>query len=215
MRRKINRQHNSKIRQLIKNHIFENIGIYFRILIIFIIGVCIGITIVNQLPETNRQGINQYISNSITAIKNNVQISKFDMLKSSILKNIIIVLLIWFFSLTMLGNFALYIITLFIGTTFGYVLSALMTSFTFLQGVLFFFSSLFLQNVLYIPATLFLILQGIKSYRELFIQKTIQLKYILIKNSVYAIITLFVLIVASFIEVYVSGNLVYRIIKYI
>lgn len=142
----------SAIKQLVINHISENINIYFKVLIIFIIGICIGIAVVNQLPETGLQSINEYVYNSINVLKNNTEVSKLQILKSSLFKNIVIVLLIWFFGVTLLGNFVLYLITLIIGITFGYTLASIMTCFTFMQGILFFLTAMLLQNTINIPA---------------------------------------------------------------
>lgn len=205
----------SGIKQLIINHISENINIYFKVLVIFLIGICIGITVVNQLSEIGLQNINEYITNSINALKNNNEISKLQMLKLSLFKNIVIVLIIWFFGLTLVGSFILYCITLIIGITFGYTLAAIMTSFTFMQGILFFFTAMLLQNIINIPSMIFLIVQGIKSHKELVSKSNNSIKYILAKHSSYAILVMILLIIASLIEVYVSGNLVYTIAKYL
>lgn len=209
------RTYKKGIKQLIINHISENINIYFKVLIIFIIGICIGIVVVNQLSETGLQDINGYISNSINALKNNNEISKIQMLKSSLFKDIIIVSVIWILGLTFIGSFILYFLVLILGITFGYTLSAIMTSFTFIQGILFFFTSMFLQNLITIPAIIFLTVHGIKEHRNLFSKQNTNIKYIIVKYSAYCILILLVLIIASLIEVYVSGNLIYKVIKYL
>lgn len=209
------RTYKKGIKQLIINHISENINIYFKVLIIFIIGICIGIVVVNQLSETGLQDINGYISNSINALKNNNEISKIQMLKSSLFKDIIIVSVIWILGLTFIGSFILYFLVLILGITFGYTLSAIMTSFTFIQGILFFFTSMFLQNLITIPAIIFLTVHGIKEHRNLFSKQNTNIKYIIVKHSAYCILILLVLIIASLIEVYVSGNLIYKVIKYL
>lgn len=206
---------NSGIKQLIINHISENINIYFKVFIIFIIGICIGIAVVNQLPETGLQSINDYITNSINTLKNNTEISKFQILKSSLFKNIVIVLLTWFLGLTLIGSFILYFFTLIIGITFGYTLAAIMTSFTFVQGILFFFTGMLLQNIINIPSIIFLIMQGIKSHKTLLNKQNNPLKYIVAKHSAYSIVVMILLTLASLIEAYISGNLVYSIVRYL
>lgn len=215
MQKRVKHRYNSGIKQKIINHISENINIYFRVLLILIIGICIGIAIVNQLPETGLQDINEYIETSINVLKSRSEISKIQILKSSLFKNIIVVFIIWFFGLTLIGSFVLYFITLSIGITFGYTLAAIMTSFTFIQGVLFFLTAMLLQNVINIPSIIFLITEGIKSHKELAIKQNTSLKYILAKHSAYSILVIILLIIASLIEVYVSGNLIYTIVKYL
>ena len=215
MQRRGRSRYKSGIKQLVIHHISENINIYFKVLIIFTIGICIGIAVVNQLPETALQNINEYITNSINTLKNNNEISKGQMLKSSLFKNVVIVLIIWFFGLTLVGNFILYFITLIMGITFGYTLAAIMTSFTFMQGILFFFTSMLLQNIINIPSIIFLIVQGIKSHKDLISKQNTSIKYIIAKHSAYSILVMILLVLASLIEVYVSGSLVYTIVKYL
>lgn len=205
---------NSGIKQLIINHISENINIYFKIIIIFIIGICVGIVIVNQLPETGLQNINDYITNSINTLKNNTEISKFQILKTSIFKNIIIVFLVWFLGLTLVGSLVLYVFTLIIGITFGYTLAAIMTTFTFGQGILFFFTAMFLQNIINIPSIIFLIVQGIKSHKEILTRQNNTLKIIIAKHSAYSIVVMILLSLASLIETYLSSSLIYLIVQY-
>lgn len=214
MQRKRSR-YQSGIKQLIINHISENINIYFKVLIIFIIGICIGIAVVNQLTELGLQNINEYITNSVNALKNNNEISKLQTLKLSLFKDIIIVLIIYFFGLTLMGSFILYFIALIIGITFGYTIAAIMTSFTFIQGVLFFLTSMLLQNIINIPSIIFLIVQGIKSHKDLIQKQNTSTKYILARHSIYAISVMILLVIASLIEAYVSTNLVYTIVKYL
>lgn len=215
MQKRAKHRYNAGIKQIIINHISENINIYFKVLIIFIIGICIGIAVINQLPETGLQDINEYIESSLITLKNGSEISKIQILKSSLFKDVVIVFIIWFFGLTLLGSFILYFITLIIGITFGYTIAAIMTSFTFIQGILFFLTAMMLQNIINIPSIIFLITQGIKLHRGFELKQNISLKYILTKYSAYCILILLIFIIASLIEVYVSGSLVYTITKYL
>ncbi len=211
------RKHRYKygIRQLIINHMNENINAYVKVLIIFIIGICIGIAVVNQLPEIGLQNIYEYINNSINAIKNGTEISKIQILKTSLFKNILVVLIIWFFGLTFLGKFVLYFIILLIGVTIGYTLAAIMTSLTFIQGILFVFTAMLLQNIINIPAIIFLSIQGINLHKELNFNQNISLKYIIAKYSAYSILVMILLTVSSLIETYISGGLIYSVAKYL
>lgn len=215
MQKRGRNRHNSGIKQLVINHISQNINIYFKVFIIFVIGICIGIAVVNQLPETGIQNINDYVANSIDALKNNTELPKFQILKSSLFKNIVIVLLIWFLGLTLIGSLTLYFFTLIIGITFGYTLSAIMTSFTFIQGLLFFLTGMLLQNIINIPSIIFLIVQGIKSHKTILNTQNKSLKYIVAKYSACSIAVMILLIIGSLIEVYVSGSWVYTIVKYL
>lgn len=215
MQKRVKHRYNSGIKQIIIKHIGENINIYFKVLIIFIIGICIGIAVINQLPETALQDINSYIEDSINALKNGNEISKIQILKSSLFKNFVVVFAIWFFGLTLFGSFILYCVVLIIGITFGYTLSAIMTSFTFIEGILFFATAMLLQNIINIPSIIYLTTQGIKLHKEPELKQNISLNYIFIRYSAYSIIVMIILVIASLVEVYVSGSLVYTITKYL
>lgn len=205
----------SGIRQIILTHISENINLYFKVLIILIMGICIGIAVVNQLPDLEKKNINEYIYNSIAVLKEGTEISKIQILKLSLFKNIVITLSIWFFGLSIFGNFILYFITLVIGIAFGYTLSSIMTCFTFIQGILFFFTGMLIHNTINIPSTIFLIVQGMKSHQSILNKQKTSIKHIFIKHSAYSILVMLLLIIASFVEVYISGNLVYSIVRYL
>lgn len=205
----------SNTKNIILNHIKTNINIYITILTIFVIGICVGVTIINNLQEMQVQSISNYVSTSIDSIKQGNTISKTQILKQSIAKNIIIVLAIWILGLTFFGKFFLYVITLILGITFGYTVSSYMTIFNLGQGLLFFFATMLFQNIISIPAMIFLIVQGIKCHNDFSDKKINNIKYVLVKYSSYSIIIALVLIASSFVETYTSGNLIYSIIKYL
>lgn len=167
MRRRTKNIYKSGFKNIIINNIRENAKTYFNVLIVFIIGICVGVYIINKLPESQTQNISQYINTSIESIKNNSMNSEQNIFRQSIIKNLIIVALIWLFGLTFLGNYILYIITFVIGLSFGYTLSGVMTALTLWQGIIFLLTSMILQNVIAIPAIIFLIVQGIQCREDL------------------------------------------------
>lgn len=215
MRKQAKYRYRKNVKNIVLKHIKANVNIYFTVLIIFIIGICVGVTIINNLQESQTQSIREYVNNSIDIIKNGSRFSKAQILKQSIVKNIVIVLAIWIFGLTFFGKVFLYVITLILGITFGYTTSAFMTIFNFGQGILFFLVTMLFQNIISIPALIFLIVQGIKCHNDFLSQKTNNIKYVIVKYSSYAILITLLLIASSFIETYTSGNLIYGIIKYL
>lgn len=215
MKRHAKYRYKSNTKNIILNHIKTNINIYITILTIFVIGICVGVTIINNLQEMQVQSISNYVSTSIDSIKQGNTISKTQILKQSIAKNIIIVLAIWILGLTFFGKFFLYVITLILGITFGYTVSSYMTIFNLGQGLLFFFATMLFQNIISIPAIIFLIVQGIKCHNDFSDKKINNIKYVLVKYSSYSILIALVLIASSFVETYTSGSLIYSIIKYL
>lgn len=214
MQRRERITHKSGLRQIILTNISRNIDIYIKVLIVFFIGICIGIAVVNQLPESEKNNINEYINNSIAVLKDGTEIPKIQILKSSLFRNIAIVSSIWFFGASVFGSFILYFITLVIGMTFGYTLSSMMTSFSFIQGILFFFTGMLVHNIINIPSIIFLIVQGINSCKSILSKQKTSIRHIFIKHSAYSFFVMILLIIASFVEVYISVNLIYNIVKY-
>ena len=204
----------SSYKNLILNHISANIHSYIVIITIFIIGICIGVTIVNNLPEEQVENTRKYISTSIDVLKNEGENSHNKILKESLIKNIFIVITIWLVGLTLFGNFLLYIIILILGISFGYMVSLITTTFTLIQGILFFSSTMLLQNIISIPAIFFMTVQGLKFRREL-IQNNSNIKYITVKYSFYCMVVTILLFLSSIIEAYVSTNLINGVAKYL
>lgn len=213
MRKLYRKRYKLSSRNLILKHISLNINRYIAILTIFIIGICIGVTVVNSLPDAQADKISEYINTSIDNLKNDSKISQSNILKQSLAKNIVIIAVIWLFGLSFFGNFLLYVVALVLGITFGYTISSLMLAFSFIQGILFFSSSMLLQNIISIPAIIFLIEQGLKLRTE--IASNNNIKRVTIKYTVYCVIIMILLLLASIIEAYISTNLIYGISKYL
>ena len=214
MKRSYKKHYKLTNRNLILNHISSNMSRYIIVLTIFIVGICIGVMVVNSLPDAQANNISEYINTSIESLKNGNEISKSNLFKQSIIKNIIIVLVIWILGLTFFGNFILYMVTLVLGIAFGYTISSLMLLFSFIQGVLFFFSTMLLQNIISIPSIILLIVQGLKFRTELITNKS-NIRYVTIKYSVHCVMVALLLLLASIIEAYVSTSLIYTISKYL
>lgn len=201
-------------RNLILNHITSNMSRYIIVLTIFIVGICIGVMVVNSLPDAQANNISEYINTSVEYLKNGNEISKNSVLKQSAIKSIITIVVIWLLGLTFFGNFLLYMVALVLGITFGYTISSLMLIFTFFKGILFFCSTMLLQNIITIPAIIFLIVQGLKFRTEL-VNKNSNIKYVTIKYSVYCAIVMLLLLFSATIEAYVSTSLIYIVSKYL
>lgn len=215
MQKKGKKRNSLGIKHIIVNYISENINIYLKIFMIFLIGICIGTVIINQLPEAGLQNINDYINNSIHSLKDDIEIPKLQILKSSVFKNIVIVFFIWILGLMMVGSFPLYFLTLIIGMTFGYTLSAIIVSFTLIQGILFFVTSMLLPNIINIPSIIFLIVECIKSHKSLAFKKNYSLKYVVAKHSACSIGVMLILFGASLIESYICSKLLCLVLPYL
>lgn len=213
--RRTRRTNKFNFKDIIINHISSNIKLYFTITIIFILGICLGVYFVNSMPQDKLEELNQYINQSITVIKEENKISSFQIFKKSALKNVIIVASILLFTFTILGGFILYAITLIIGCSLGYTISAIMATLSLGHGILFLFATMFFQNIIMIPTIMFLIVHGLKAREELISKNNTNIKQLSAKFFIYSLIVEAILIGTSLVEAYISSNLINWLIKYI
>lgn len=198
---------------IIVNHIKENFSLYFFCVIIFITGIIIGVILVNSRDENQEKNTSQYISESIAIIKDNNNISKLEIFKQSLKRNMLTIIIIWILGLTFLGKYILYLVLLLLGTTFGYTFSSVLSTLPLVKGLLFAISSMFLQSIISIPAIIFLIVQGVKSFNIFNINHSTN--KIAVRFTAYCVVVAILLIASSFIESFISTNIVYKISKYL
>ena len=147
MKRKIKRFKHNSITNAFINHIENNFKIYFFSIIIFIIGIVVGVIIVNNMSDLQTSNLYSYVNDIIYSLKNN-SITRLQIIKTSILKNTLIVFIIWIFALTVLGKYFLNIILFILGINFGYSLSCILYVLGLNRGLLFAFSMQMVLNII-------------------------------------------------------------------
>lgn len=208
--------HHIKKENIILNHINNNYREYIIISIIFLIGLIIGVIFINNLKENQQETIKLYINNFIESINNGSEINKTELLKESIISNIKIFLLLNIAGLTVVGMPILYIIVCFRGFCLGYTLSAIIGALGIKNGVFFIVSTIILQNVILIPSMFALAVSGIKLYKSVIKDKRREnIKIEILRHTLFSLIILIFMIVASFIEVYISTNFFINIFNFI
>lgn len=216
MNKRIKRQFKIEHRNILAEHIKNNIDIYFLLVLLFIIGMVVGVIIVNSLPESESLNINEYINNSFNSIKDGNKLQDMQILKYSLNKNAVFVLIIWMVGLSFFGKYLLYFVIFFLGISFGYTTSSMFLGFNIGQSMLIFVSTILLQNIIIIPTILFLCEHGIKYHKEFIKNKSIyNLKHLLVKFTTCCLVSLLLLFISSFTEVYVSGKILNVVIKYL
>lgn len=220
MKKKIKKIKKNNNTNMIINHIKETFNIYFLCGVLFILGITIGVIFVNGRTESQIENTKQYINESLDTLKNNStndtdyhSISKFKLFKYALKRNMIVLIIIWILGLTFIGKYILYILLLFYGITFGYTFSSILSVMSFTKGLLFILSSMVLQNLITIPAIIFLIVQGIKSYNLFSFNHTIN--KVTIRYTAYSIVIAILLIMSAFLESFISTDIIYKISKYL
>ena len=204
-----------KLLKIIKEHVINNKKEYVIIFLIFVIGIFSGVFFINHLQETPKTEITNYLNQFIEKFKGLESINNIELLKNSIMQNIGLAIVIWFFGTTVIGIPIVFAIILYRGFCLGYTISLCITIMGLGKGISFVLVTLLLQNILLIPAILALAVSGIKLYKSIVKDKTKEnVKIEILRHTVFSIIMLIMLAIASVIEIFMSTNILKMVIKY-
>lgn len=195
-------------KNIIFEHISENIKEYFIISIIFIIGIILGVILINNLNQNQQEEISLYINNFINDIKENKTIHTGNLFKRTLINNITIVVLLWFVSSTVVGAPLVYAIIAFRGFCLGYTISSIIATVGTVNGILFSTFGILLQNILFIPGIFILAVSGLKLYKSIMKDKRKEnIKIEIFKFTFIALCISIILLVSALIETYISSNM--------
>ena len=110
---------------VIVTHFQNNFREYTIAGIIFFIGILLGIVFVNNLTDVQTNDISTYITNSITALKDDNVLNQIQMLKENIRQDIFTVVLLWILGSTVIGLLLVYLLVCFKGFCLGYTISSI------------------------------------------------------------------------------------------
>lgn len=197
------------------NFLKNNSKEYLLVIIIFIIGMFIGVMLVNNTSAENQQIIENYILNFIEKFKLIANLDKLNLLTTSIKDNIILAIALWIAGTTIIGMPIVFGIILFRGFCFGYTVAAVTFTLGLGKGIFFCILSLFLQNIFFILAILTIGVSSIKLYKSIIADRRKEnIKIEIVRHTVISVLMLVVLIFSSFIENRISVNLLKFGIKY-
>lgn len=193
-----------------KQYVFNNIKQYLIIATIFLIGIVVGIIVVNYLQDESKNQINETITTFIKYLKDDsYKIEYASVFKSVMIKHILFTLCLWFLGCSVVGLPVVYILIGYKGFSLGYTISSIIFTLGMGKGTGFVFLSLFLQNIFVIPAILSIAVSGSNLYKSIIKNKRIEnIKIGIIRHTFFCIFMLVFLMIASFVEVYISGFLI-------
>ena len=204
------------LKKVIQENIAKNIKIYTILVIIFILGLIIGIIVVNNAQDAQKAEINDYINTFINDLKNGAKIDYFKLLKTSFENNFFTVLILWFMSSTVIGIPIVYGEIGYKGFCLGYTISSVVATLGTGKGILFVITSMLLHNIIFIPCLLLLAVSGINLYKSIIRDRRKEnIKIEIIRHTIFSLIILAVLLIASLIETYISSNLLISIVRYL
>jgi stage II sporulation protein M len=205
----------SKWKLVLKNYVKNNYKEYILTSLIFIIGLFIGVMIINNSTETQSSEITTYLNEFITKFKGIQNINKTSLIFTSIKNNIILAVIIWVAGTTVIGLPIVLIAILLRGLILGYTISAVTLTLGASKGIIFCLISIFLQNILFIPAVLTLGVSSIKLYKSIMKDKRREnIKVEIIRHTIISAIMILVLVISSLVENVISITLLKSFIKY-
>ena len=204
------------IKRVIEEHITRNVKIYFILIIIFLLGLIIGLIVVNNSSPEQETEITSYINNFVSELKNGSKLDYFKLLKSSFANNLFLVITLWFMSSTVIGIPIVYGMVGYKGFCMGYTISSVVLSLGTGKGIAFVLSSMLIHNIILIPCMLAVATSGINLYKSIIKDRRKEnIKIEIIRHTVFCLIMLAIMAVGSLVETYISSNLLISIVNYL
>ncbi len=205
-----------KKQYILVHYILNNFKNFVIVLSVFAIGMMIGIVFVNNANEAQQTGIQEYIQNFITSIKENGQVDRGALLKKDLTDNLILTIWLWFVGSTVIGIPFVYAIVCFRGVCLGYSIAAAVATLGTTKGALFCISNLLLQNIIFIPCILFLAMSGMRLYQSIMKDRRKEnIKIEVIRHTILCLCIFVALCISSLVEVYISSNLFLASVKFL
>lgn len=202
------RKRKNSIKEAILRHLYDNIKLYLIVIIILVIGITVGVVFINNINVDGAEEIKNYITDFINQLKQGYHVDTGELLRKSLSDNLILILTMWLLGSTVVGIPIVLGIVLFRGFCIGYSLSAIIASLGVQKGILFFLTTMFLQNLIFIPVILCMTISCIKLYKSIMKDRRREnIKVEIIRHTLVSIMLGLLLIIAAFIESYVSTNL--------
>ena len=201
--------------EVLKEHILNNYKEYIIVCLILILGIFLGVFFVNQMQQNQKQEVTNYLNTFIEKMKGIEKLNYIELTKNSIGQNILLALILWFFGTTVIGIPIVFGIVLYRGFCLGYTISICISIMGLSKGLLFVLILLLLQNILLIPAILALAVSGFKLYKSIVKDRNKEnIRVEVIRHTVFSFVMLIVLVISSFVEIFISTNVFKNLIKY-
>lgn len=213
--REIHKRKRNNIKELILNHLYDNIKLYLIVIIILVIGIVAGVVFINNTNEEEALEIQNYINEFINLLKDGYHIDTGELLRKSLADNLVLLVVMWLLGSTVIGIPIVMGVVLFRGFCIGYSVSAIIATLGVQKGVLFFFTTMFLQNLIFIPVIICMTISCMKLYKSIMKDKRREnIKMEIIRHTLISIVLGILLVIASFIESYLSTNLLMLSVRF-
>lgn len=207
------RKRKNEIFTTIKEDIVNHAKAYFIVVIIFTVGLFLGVLFVNKTE--NKSEIEKYINSYIDETKQIQNANYFDELQKDIRSKITLTFFLWFTGTTIIGIPIVLGIILFRGFCLGYTIASCIFALGKVKGLIFVIITVFLQNAIFIPALMILGVSSIKLYTSIIKDRRKEnIKVSILKHSIVSIMVMIVLIVSAIVKIEISYRMIVNLIKY-
>ena len=207
------RKRKNEIFTTIKEYIVNHAKAYFIVVIIFTVGLFLGVLFVNKTE--NKSEIEKYINSYIDETKQIQNANYFDELQKDIRSKITLTFFLWFAGTTIIGIPIVLGIILFRGFCLGYTIASCIFALGKVKGLIFVIITVFLQNAIFIPALMILGVSSIKLYTSIIKDRRKEnIKVSILKHSIVSIMVMIVLIVSAIVKIEISYRMIVNLIKY-
>ena len=205
----------SYCKNALKSYVKNNYKEYLLVCILFLIGIFIGVMIINNCKDAQVTEITTYIKDFITKYKEIENIDKYSLFIESMKKNMLFAIILWLAGTTVIGMLIVLIMILLRGIIFGFTISSITIALGILKGITFTIFSILLQNLLYIPAILTIGVSSIKLYKSIIKDKRREnIKIEIIRHTIISFFMVILIVLSAFIENFISTKILKNIIKY-
>jgi len=180
--------------------------IYMKIIIVFFIGIIIGVAVINTAKEEKILNLTEYVKELVQNVKNKDSIDYSNSFLVSIVKNIKTIGILWIFGYTIISSIFVYLNIGYQGFKLGYTISTFILILGIKKGIILSLSSLLLQNIIFIPTLFLLSESGIKLCNEIKKNRN-NIKRELWRHFIIFMLCICLIILSSFIEVYFSTKI--------
>lgn len=205
----------SKYKNILKQYVRNNYKEYLLVSLLFLIGVFIGVMIINNVKANQITEIISYINEFITKYKKLENINQMALIIDTIKKNLLFAIIIWIAGTTVIGMPIVLTIILLRGTILGFTISSITIAMGPLKGLLFCLLATVLQNIFYIPAILSIGVSSIILYKSIVKNKRRDnIKFEIIRHTLISFFMIIILVISAIIENTISIKLLKVFIKY-
>ena len=205
----------SNFKSTLQNYMKNNYKEYILVCLLFLIGIFVGVMIINNSKESQISEITTYINEFVTKYKEIENINRTNLLTQSIKKNLLFAVILWIAGTTVIGMPIVLIIILIRGSILGFTISAITMTLGTFKGIAFIIASIVLHNIFYIPAILSIGVSSIKLYKSIIKDKRREnIKIEIIRHTIILGLMIILLVLSAFIENFLSVNFLKSIAKY-